>query len=359
MSSQQNTKQPFYKNTLFKAISFTVIAWIVIYVVWIQYPQRLMHNDMVDSNQWNQKSWVQNEWKGVPFKTPDPSALKGNSQYNSIGEKYGTYGDMYGSLNTLFSGLAFSTLIISLILQMLELNATRKELAEQKDALIGQKAEFQKQTEILSKQIKIAEDQKGIADNQHAIISAQFKEAQKKNFSDQFYSLLAERNNLLSHMIVRFDGKELKGFQVISLYAEKFREIRQEFEITKHDRQFFKDKWYLFTEHLYGSKTYQMQSYFKLYRLLFSMIHDSTTLSDSEKNMYYHIVMNFIDVEEKFILMWLGCYYRSFKTMCNKYGLLNDISPYKLEEIGLNFFEISAFGNSKSWKKTFEEAVDI
>ncbi|MNR93494.1 hypothetical protein D3C72_245510 [compost metagenome] len=359
MSSQQNIKQPLYKNTLFKVMSFTLVAWVVIYVVWAKYPQKLMQDDILDSNQWNQKSWVQNEWEGVPFKIPDPSELKGNSQYNSMGEKYGTYGDMYGSLNTLFSGLAFATLIISLILQMLELNATRKELAEQKDALIGQQAEFQKQTEILNKQVKIAGDQKSIADNQQLIINAQFKEAQKKNFSDQFYSLLSERNNLLSHMTIIVEGKELRGFQVIALYAEKFREIRKEYDVYTHDRQYFKDKWYSYTEYLYGTKTYQMQSYFKLYRLLFSMIHNSSTLSDNEKNMYYQIIMNFIDVEEKFILMWLGCFYNSFKTLCNKHGLLKGLNTSNLEDVALNFFNVSAFGTSKSWKKTFEEAVDI
>lgn len=300
-----------------------------------------------------------NQWKGVPFKVIDSSELTSNSRYNFIGEKYGTYGDMYGSLNTLFSGLAFSTLIISLLLQMLELKATRKELKEQKNALVDQQVEFKKQTEILSRQIKIAEEQKDIADNQQAIINAQFKEAQKKNFSDQFYSLIAERNNLLSHMIVRFNGKELRGFQVISLYAEKFREIRVEFDIHKHNKKFFKDKWYLFTEEIYGSKTYQIQSYFKLYRLLFPMIHDSKVLSDSEKKMYSDIIKNFIDVEEKFILMWLGCYYQSFMIMCNKYGLLHGIHHSELEYIGLNFFENSAFGNSKSWERTFKNAVEI
>ncbi|WP_373351035.1 hypothetical protein [Acinetobacter bereziniae] len=359
MSFQKSKNQPFYKNTLIKVILCTLVAWIVIYVAWAQYPQRLMHNDIFDSNQQNQKAWIQTNWKGIPYKIPEPSELKGNSYYNSLGDKYGTYGDMYGSLNTLFSGLAFATLIISLILQMLELSATRKELAEQKDALIGQQAEFQKQTQILSKQIKIAEDQKGIADNQHTIINAQFIEAQKKNFSDQFYSLLAERNNLLSHMTVVIDGKEFRGFQVIVLYAEKFREIRSEFIIEEHDNQFFKDKWYSFTEFVYGSKTYQMQSYFKLYRLLFSMINNAMTLNDSEKNMYFQIIKNFIDVEEKFILMWLGCFYGSFQTMCNKYALLDGIHHSKLECIGLNFFDISAFGNSKSWKKTFEDSVDL
>lgn len=359
MPSHEVKKKRFYNNTLFKVILSTVIAWILIYLVWAQYPKRLMQDDMFDSNQWNQESWVQNEWKGVPFRIPDPSELKGNSHYNSMGEKYGTYGDMYGSLNTLFSGFAFATLIISLILQMLELHATRKELAEQKDALIGQQAEFQKQTEILNKQVKIAEDQKIIADNQQLIINAQFKEAQKKNFSDQFYSLLSERNNLLSHMTTIINSKELRGFQIIALYAEKFREIRKEYDIYTHDDQFFRDKWISYTEYLFGTKTYQMQSYFKLYRLLFSMIHNSSTLSDNEKNMYYQIVMNFIDVEEKFILMWLGCFYNSFKTLCNKHGLLNGLNTSNLEDVALNFFDVSAFGTSKSWQKTFEEAVDI
>lgn len=347
----------FKTITHFAPLISILAAWVIIYIIWVQYPQRLINDDKIDSNQLTSSIWVHKDEKGIS--TLDSSQLEGASRYNAIGEKYGTYGDMYGSLNTLFSGLAFSTLIISLFLQMLELRATRKELADQKEALRGQQQESSKQTEILNQQIKIAADQKDITDNQHKIISEQFKEAQKKNFSDQFYSLLAERHNLLSQMIVIVDNRELRGFQVLVKYAEKFREIRGQYNPENHDKQFFKDQWYIFTEELYGSKTYQIHSYFKLYRLLFLMINNSSALSDSEKKMYIQIVKNFIDVEEKFILMWLGCFYGSLKTMCNKYAMLDGINSAELENIGLNFFEASAFGNSKSWAKTFEESLDI
>nr|WP_299422646.1 hypothetical protein [uncultured Emticicia sp.] len=44
--------------------------------------------------------------------------------------KRGTFGDMYGALNTLFSGLAFVSLIITLIAQFEEINQNRKNVEE-------------------------------------------------------------------------------------------------------------------------------------------------------------------------------------------------------------------------------------
>ncbi|GEA66087.1 hypothetical protein PA3_02450 [Acinetobacter pittii] len=330
------TNKKIIKNNL--ELFLMVFIGLGIILVWFLYPYLLQKADGPLPAEPQKVS--------ISFKPkPEADNSEAKTKFQKIGQTYGSYGDSYGSLNTLFSGLAFAVLIISLFMQRQELRAQREELEAQRNEIRESNA--------------IAEAQKEIAENQHKIISKQAEDAQKKYFSDQFYSLFAERNNLLSHMTVIIEGKELRGFQVIALYADKFREIRREYNVYEHDRQFFKDKWYSYTEHLYGAKTYQIQSYFKLYRLLFSMIYNSSALSDNEKNMYYQIIMNFIDVEEKFILMWLGCFYRSFKTLCNKHGLLKGLNTSNLENVALNFFDVSAFGTSKSWKETFENAEDI
>lgn len=53
---------------------------------------------------------------------------------NSNSENRGTFGDMFGSLNAVFSGFAFAGVIITIIMQMKELELTRKELRRSAEA---------------------------------------------------------------------------------------------------------------------------------------------------------------------------------------------------------------------------------
>lgn len=52
-------------------------------------------------------------------------------------QERGFAGDMYGALNTLFSGLAFAGIIITIIMQMKELELTREELQKSAEAQQG------------------------------------------------------------------------------------------------------------------------------------------------------------------------------------------------------------------------------
>lgn len=51
----------------------------------------------------------------------------------------GTFGDMFGAVNALFSGLAFSGLIITLVLQREELELQRAELRDTREVFTMQK----------------------------------------------------------------------------------------------------------------------------------------------------------------------------------------------------------------------------
>ncbi len=51
-----------------------------------------------------------------------------------LNEKHGLFGDMFGGLNALFSGLAFAGVIITIIMQMKELELTREELRKSSKA---------------------------------------------------------------------------------------------------------------------------------------------------------------------------------------------------------------------------------
>lgn len=207
MSSNKSKVRPFFKSTLFIGFLSTAIVWVIIYTIWAKYPQRLMQDDLLDSNQWNQSSWIQNEWNGVPYKIPDPSELKGNSQYNSMGEKYGTYGDMYGSLNTLFSGFAFATLIISLILQMLELHAQRKEIQESNS--------------IADEQRKIASKQGVITEQQKDLNKQQIHDAKVQNFYTLLFKFLDEKRRKIDEIEEREMGANLKKFSPFDLFISR------------------------------------------------------------------------------------------------------------------------------------------
>ena len=54
-------------------------------------------------------------------------------------EKRGQFGDMFGAVNALFSGLAFTGVIIAILIQRDELSLQRKELELNRKELAGQK----------------------------------------------------------------------------------------------------------------------------------------------------------------------------------------------------------------------------
>jgi len=62
-------------------------------------------------------------------------------------EKRGTFGDMFGALTAVFSGFAFAGVIITILMQMKELELTRRELKKSADAQ-------EKSQEALNEQLK-------------------------------------------------------------------------------------------------------------------------------------------------------------------------------------------------------------
>ena len=68
----------------------------------------------------------------------------------------GTFGDMFGSVNALFSGLAFTGIIMTILLQRKEFELQRDELADtrevlelQKEELTATRTEFEKQNSTM------------------------------------------------------------------------------------------------------------------------------------------------------------------------------------------------------------------
>ncbi|CAI3162879.1 hypothetical protein MWMV17_MWMV17_03458 [Acinetobacter calcoaceticus] len=108
-------------------------------------------------------------WVGFPYALPHLHTITNTATY-------GTFGDSFGALNTLFSGLAFATLIITLILQS-------KELQLQRKAVQDQQLEIEKSNDIAEQQVLITEQQA-------ELLEKQIKEAQVQNFFNILFPLL-------------------------------------------------------------------------------------------------------------------------------------------------------------------------
>ncbi len=85
--------------------------------------------------------------------------------------KPGTFGDMFGSVNALFSGLAFSGVIIAIVLQSQELQLQREELE-------ATRKEFETQNETLKAQ----------------------------RFENTFFQMLSLHHEIISAMTVKIDA---------------------------------------------------------------------------------------------------------------------------------------------------------
>lgn len=307
-----------------------------IYYFWNMYPDILIDRD---SQTAPVETGAQLAWTIEGLLTPQ-SSPEPMTKFEEIGSKYGTFGDSYGSLNTLFTGFAFSGLIISIFIQLLELRQTRKELSGQKTALLGQQEEFQKQTKIL--------------ENQQKLIDNQFKETKKQNFLNQFHSLLEQRNNLLKNLTLQHNDKNYTGYRVLTEYARYFRTIHNSFDPNIHDKEYLFNHWENFTKKTFGNYDYQVRNYFKFYRMIFYFINNSTEISDSEKKLYSNMVKNFISIDEQLLLIWIGSYDYSILNICNKYALLDEIYNKDLEKLCCTYFNHSAFDKTKEWKIAFE-----
>ncbi|WP_139411901.1 putative phage abortive infection protein [Aeromonas veronii] len=78
--------------------------------------------------------------------------LQGRSPVTEYAE-IGVFGDMYGALNTLFSGLAFSAVVVTLLLQKRQLAVSQLELKLTRDEMASQSDLFKIQTEVMNQQL--------------------------------------------------------------------------------------------------------------------------------------------------------------------------------------------------------------
>lgn len=384
---QSVDKRKFYQKLRFiLPISFC-IAFTVIYLIWKDYPNRLIRDDQSPINQeveynrnidhlglWKYELGLDSQLNVQSFNSAEE--LKSQSKFEEIGSKYGTYGDTYGSLNTLFTGWAFAGLIISIFLQMLELKATRKELAEQKEALKGQHKEFEAQTGILTKQIDLIEKQKTIAENQSSIIDNQLIESRKQNFTSILNSLMEERRFRIECLIVYTPAEntnDLKGFEVIKSYGlnliqrmneikkdssfldalKKFKQDANESNI-ENARDLFRTHWHEIESN--HNHHYSIGNYFSIIFGILYLIEEYKDVLGSSHEFYIEMIKRIINQHELIILFWISLGHPQNDEIIYRYKLFERLSYTEgLGVLGRNIFKIEAFGSNKNWTECFEK----
>lgn len=382
--AQVDERRCYQKLRYILPISF-LIAFTTIYLIWKDYPNRLITDDQSFTNQevdYNSNIDHLGLWKyGLDSQLNVQSfnsseELKPQSKFEEIGSKYGTYGDTYGSLNALFTGWAFAGLIISIFLQMLELKATRKELAEQKDALIGQKEEFATQTGILNQQIALAEEQTQIAEKQSTIIDNQLIESRKQNFSSIFNALLEERRfkiECFKIYAIAPTSKDLDGFEVIVSYADNFIrrlsslnlnsqlvEVLDKFKCGNKNidimnpRKTILEHWRDYES--YETRNYVIGNYFTVIFAMFHLIEEYREDLGSSYEFYIRMVKRIINQQELIVLFWISLGNPEIDEMIYRYQLFERLAyTAGFGVLGRNIFSVGAFGNNANWQKCFEQ----
>lgn len=373
-------KLKLFKNWLSenKYIPWTILLFTCIFLSWIIYPS-VLNKVIVQKDNLVEMRLQKEEGSSGENQIVNADTLVENTNenfsYKKLGEGYGTLGDTYGALNTLFTGLAFGGLIVSIFLQMLELRATRKELAEQKDALIGQHKESSSQTEILNQQIKLVGEQKVIAENQSTIINNQLIESRKQNFTTLFNALLEERRfriECFKIYAIAETSTDLDGFEVITSYAinlvnrvsavnrrTPFLQVLKKF---KHDateldlvdpRKVFSSHWGAFESD--ENRNYVIGNYFSIIFMMFHLIEEYRDELDSSYMFYINMVKRLMNQHELLILFWISLGNPQNDEMIYRYELFERLSYTEgLGTLGSNVFRVEAFGNNPNWQACFE-----
>lgn len=207
--TSKNNKKPNSSVNGYLATSLLIFA---IFLVWLIFPSLL---NRINSPPVNQTEIV------IPYQidamlnienVASKSLEEEKTYFQNIGDQLGAYGDSYGSLNTLFSGLAFALLIISLHLQLKELEAQRGEISDQKD-------------EIRRGNV-IADGQKTITDQQRLLIEQQLHDSKVQNFYALLFKFLEEKRRKVDEMNGRpTNGTFHKGithFEIFIHFVEDY-----------------------------------------------------------------------------------------------------------------------------------------
>lgn len=236
---------------------------------------------------WKYPTWIVHEWMFDKL-------LTGKVFAPSLGE----FGDVYGALNTLFSGLAFSGVIISIVIQSIELRATRKEMN-------SQVLQFEQQTEAMQKQV----------------------------FESSFFSMMNLHNDISSNLRSKDQFKIL--FWNLNGIAEKTPHYKK--TLIEHLNSVYEK----FMEEAYSDIGHYFRYIYQIMKFI-----DKSKLSEDEKSVYMNILRaQFSNYELLLLFVNCLCYKRSdkFKCLVEKYGFFEHIYETDLNTfmINMNTYKIA------------------
>ncbi|WP_323881400.1 putative phage abortive infection protein [Aeromonas caviae] len=247
---------------------------------------------------WKYPTWIVHEWMFDKL-------LTGKVFAPSLGE----FGDVYGALNTLFSGLAFSGVIISIVLQSIELRATRKEMN-------SQVLQFEQQTEAMQKQV----------------------------FESSFFSMMNLHNDISSNL--RSEDK----FKILFL---KLNDVAED---TPHYGKALIEHLNSVYETFMGEAYSDIGHYFRYIYQIIKFI-DNSKLSEDEKSVYINILRaQFSNYELLLLFVNCLCYKRSdkFKCLVEKYGFFEHIYETDLNTFMINMNTYKIVDENKRPKNPYD-----
>jgi hypothetical protein len=221
----------------------------------------------------------------------------------------GTFGDMFGAVNALFSGLAFASLVYTILLQKEELQLQRTELTLTREELAGQRAELKQQNSVLATQ----------------------------NFENTFFQLLRLLNDTVNSM----DIGSKSGRDCFSKCWQQVRNAGSNINPTEIAEV---EKVYLA---VYRQNQSDLGHYFRTLYNIVKFVDES--LIDN-KISYLNFLRAQLSNQELLLLFYNGLSVHGrdkFKPLIERYHLLKHVERSSLlNETHLILYESSAFGKT-------------
>lgn len=216
----------------------------------------------------------------------------------STGDKVGTFGDKFGAINALFSGLAFSGLIMTLVLQKEELEAQREELRQTHEELKNQRHEFEAQNKTLRQQ----------------------------QIATTFFQLLNAVQKNIDYLEKNY------GYTGMTYFAKVLDAIKYSIRTSKtytKTQNISQEEAKKIYENLYRQTYFPMGIFFRSYYRLIKYVVTSG-LDDYEKYQYISFARAQLSDEVLSVLFYnltIGYGVEKFKPMAEDWVLLKNISP--------------------------------
>ncbi|EGR2241139.1 Hypothetical protein VCSRO12_3650 [Vibrio cholerae] len=232
-----------------------------------------------------------------------------NGVFSNKQEDWGTFGDFLGgSINPVLSFLGLIALLLTIVLQNRELEATREELARSAEAQVNSEAALRQQSSIFEQQ----------------------------RFESTFFQLMNLHNEIVKSMQIKYMDRTIEGRECfLVLYNERYR--------LKKGNSY--DEVY---EKFYQDHCSEIGHYF---RHVYHMIDFIEQSSIENKKQYSNFIRAQLSDYELILLFNNGLSIHSkdkMKPLIEKYELFEHLS-IKLMNFGsarINEYDISAFGKS-------------